>query len=120
MSTETERRVENLLSNKMKIEGNDGAGPSNFPRIIPSLNASTIDGNETASGFDNIDFSAKLRDLQNSRKVCQCESLNLNSIREMLFVENLGFKGLHLTGSDRYNEAQIHKTEQERAENRIM
>jgi hypothetical protein len=66
MSTETERRIENILSNKMKIEGNDGASPSSSSRIKPSVNASAI---ETASGFDNKEFSSQLQDLQNSRKV---------------------------------------------------
>lgn len=69
MSTETERRIESILSNKMKIEGNDGAGPSNSPSSERSVNDSTMNGNKTASGFDNKEFSAHLRDLQNSRKV---------------------------------------------------
>ncbi|KAJ3690094.1 hypothetical protein LUZ61_019258 [Rhynchospora tenuis] len=83
MSTETERRVENLLSNKTRIGGNDGAGPSNFPKSKPSTDASTSDGTESASYFDNILSSAQLRDLQNSRKSCP-SAKQLQSFREKL------------------------------------
>ncbi|KAJ1694012.1 hypothetical protein LUZ63_010710 [Rhynchospora breviuscula] len=83
MSTETERRVENLLSNKMRVGGNDGAGPSNFPKIITSTDASTLDGTKTASDFDNKEFSAQLRDLQNSKKL-HPGAKELQSFREKL------------------------------------
>ncbi|KAJ4803285.1 RNA helicase family protein [Rhynchospora pubera] len=83
MSTETERRVENLLSNKMRIGGNDGAGPSNFQKIITSTDASTLDGTKTALDFDNKEFSAQLRDLQNSKKL-RPGAKDLQSFREKL------------------------------------
>lgn len=69
MSTETERRVENLLTrSKEALTINDSAGPS-APSGKQSFPGTSTTESDSTSKVDKQRFSAQLRDLQNSKKV---------------------------------------------------
>ncbi|XP_020094660.1 DExH-box ATP-dependent RNA helicase DExH1 isoform X1 [Ananas comosus] len=83
MSTETERRVENLLTrSKEALTINDSAGPS-APSGKQSFPGTSTTESDSTSKVDKQRFSAQLRDLQNSKKASP-SARAMQSFREKL------------------------------------
>lgn len=71
MSTETERRVENLLDRSKDVAAKSSSTSTFVEGDKKILSTLTISKSEKISSFDasKEKFSAQLRDLQNSKKV---------------------------------------------------